>query len=151
MKVVTIREHSSLYSTEPALTIESVIGEVQETNEPLILVRDDKPVVAVIPFSDYERFTRWRETEMPPREAADNGFEREHAAFQRLKPDLLKTHYGLYVAIHNEQLADADSSDSELAKRIYAKHLFPVDIELVSNELQSFENPSPEEVWDVSL
>jgi hypothetical protein len=34
-------------------------------------------------------------------------FERERRAFHRLLPELLTSHRGQYVAIHNEQVADA--------------------------------------------
>lgn len=151
MKTIVIREGSSAYLTALAPTIETVIHNVQETNEPVILIQDDKPIVAVIPIKDYERFNRWREQEITTRQVANEGFERERAAFNRLKPELLKTHNGLYVAIHDERVMDTDSNDRELAKRTYAKNLFPVYIGLVSVEPQVVEIDSPEEVWDVSL
>src|SRR5262245_4107865 len=48
----------------------------------------------------------------PPRK-----WEREHRAFLRLLPDLLKTHRGLYVAIHDEQVIDSDADKIVLIER----------------------------------
>ena len=53
----------------------------------------------------------------PPR----NKWEREYRAFLRLLPDLLQTHRGKYVAIHNEQVVDSGDDRLDLAFRVLAK------------------------------
>lgn len=53
----------------------------------------------------------------PPR----NKWEREYRAFKRLLPELLKTHHGKYVAIHEEQVVDSGEDRLELALRVLAK------------------------------
>lgn len=50
----------------------------------------------------------------PPR----NKWEREYRAFQRLLPELLKTHRGKYVAIHEEQVIDSGDDRLELIFRV---------------------------------
>ncbi len=40
----------------------------------------------------------------PPPKGISEKAQRERAAFYRLLPELLKTHYGKVVAIHNEQV-----------------------------------------------
>lgn len=45
-------------------------------------------------------------------------FEREKAAFFRLLPDLLATHRGQYVAIHDEQVVDSGPDQTEVAVRV---------------------------------
>lgn len=47
--------------------------------------------------------------------------EREHQAFLRLLPELLKTHRGKHVAIHDGQVVDHDTDDIALIKRVYEK------------------------------
>ena len=47
--------------------------------------------------------------------------EREHQAFLRLLPELLKTHHGKYVAIHDGAVVDFDSDDIALVQRVHAK------------------------------
>ena len=47
--------------------------------------------------------------------------EREYAAFLRLLPQLLATHRGQYVAIHEGQVVDADADDIALIRRVHAR------------------------------
>ncbi len=48
-------------------------------------------------------------------------WEREYQAFQRLLPQLLTTHRGQYVAIHNEQVVDSGDDELALALRVLAQ------------------------------
>jgi hypothetical protein len=50
-----------------------------------------------------------------------NKWEREYQAFLRLLPDLLKTHRGKYVAIHEEQVIDSGDDRLELIFRVLPK------------------------------
>ena len=54
---------------------------------------------------------------LPPR----NKWEREYRAFQRLLPELLKTHHGKYVAIHEEHVVDTGEEPLALALRVLAR------------------------------
>jgi hypothetical protein len=61
--------------------------------------------------------------------------EREYRAFLRLLPELLRTHHGQHVAIHNEQVIDADSNEVALILRVQAQVGYvPLCIALVSEE-----------------
>jgi hypothetical protein len=53
----------------------------------------------------------------PPR----NKWEREYQAFQRLLPELLKTHRGKYVAVHEERVVDSGDDRHELIFRVLPK------------------------------
>src|SRR5260370_34974724 len=58
--------------------------------------------------------------------------EREYQAFMRLLPELLKTHRGQHVAIHDGQVVDSDDDDIALIKRVHAKGgSFPIHFGLV--------------------
>jgi hypothetical protein len=48
-------------------------------------------------------------------------WEREHQAFLRLLPQLLATHQGQYVAIHEEKVVDSGDDKLALALRVLAK------------------------------
>lgn len=164
-KEIVLRETSAAYAPATAPTVDSIVDEVRKTHEPLLLVQDEKPVAAVIPISDYQRFALWREnelrhkgvsekpesvpvdsSELVRRRAYRKSFEQERAAFYRLKPQLLETHRDQYVAVHGSQVVDSDTDDAELAKRVMAKYTHrAVYIQLVSEELPAFELPSPEE------
>ena len=45
-------------------------------------------------------------------------FERERAAFHRLLPQLLTTHRGQYVAIHDERVVASGEDQMEVAVRV---------------------------------
>jgi len=53
----------------------------------------------------------------PPLAKAD----RERRAFFRLLPQLLATHRGQYVAIHNEQVVDSGPDPHEVARRVWQR------------------------------
>ena len=54
-------------------------------------------------------------------------WEREYAAFQRLLPQLLKTHHGRFVAIHGEQVVEGGDNKLAVALSVLAR-LGNVDI-----------------------
>jgi hypothetical protein len=56
--------------------------------------------------------------ELPP---PVNKWEREHRAFQRLLPELLKSQAGKYVAIHDEQVVDSDTNELALIERMLGR------------------------------
>jgi len=115
---------------------------------PVILERNGEPVAALVPIEEYQRFAAWRERQEKEarHRARMEAFEREREAFLKLKPKLLETHRGLFVAVHNGQVVDSDPDSRELAKRIYTRSCFPVYIGFVSEEPRTAEFPSPEVV-----
>lgn len=115
---------------------------------PIILERNEEAVAALVPIEDYQRFMAWQERQEKKARHRDRleALEQERLAFLRLKPELLRTHEGMYVAIHDGQVVDSDKDNRELAKRMYAQSYRPVYIELVSEEPRTAEFPSPEVV-----
>jgi PHD/YefM family antitoxin component YafN of YafNO toxin-antitoxin module len=142
-KTVSLKEAQATYSLS--------LDKTDLAQGPLILEHEGEPVAAVVPIAEYREFETWQEREAKTRPEPDEAFERERAAFERLKPELLKTHKGQFVAIHKGEVVDADTDNRELAKRIYARKLFPVYIQLVSKQPRVIELPSPEEVRRVPL
>jgi hypothetical protein len=63
-------------------------------------------------------------------------FEREVAAYEAMWPELLKTHKGKWVAIHQGQLVDEDDDDHALLNRIWAKYGYDEPI-LVTQVLET--------------
>ncbi len=60
-------------------------------------------------------------------------WEREHQAFLRLLPQLLATHRGQYVAIHEGQVVDSGEDRLALALRVLAKiGPLPIHVGLVT-------------------
>jgi len=62
-------------------------------------------------------------------------WEREYRAFLRLLPQLLATHRGQYVAIHEEQVVDSDANDVALILRVHARVGYvPVFVDRVTEQ-----------------
>ena len=73
--------------------------------------------------------------------------EREYQAFMRLLPELLKTHRGQHVAIHEGQVADTDNDDIALIKRVHAKVGYvPIHVGLVVDPQPVFRIPHYREI-----
>lgn len=71
-------------------------------------------------------------------------FQREKRAFERLKPELLKTHRGQYVVIREEKEVMFGHSKSEMAKQAYEKFGYgPLYIGLVEEEPEVVHFPTP--------
>ena len=69
----------------------------------------------------------------PSREPKDAAFLREREAFHRLKPDLMRTHKGKYVAVHGGEVICLGDSSVEVVKEACAKvGCVPVYIGLVA-------------------
>jgi hypothetical protein len=62
-------------------------------------------------------------------------WEREYQAFRHLLPELLRTHRGKYVAIHEGQVVDSDTDDIALIQRVHAKYGYvPIHVEQVAEQ-----------------
>jgi len=141
VKKITIKETRAPYTIP--------VSEEDLSEGPVVLERNGEAVAALVPIEEYRQFAAWREQrEKEARQRARmEAFERERAAFLRLKPQLLNTHRGLWVAIVGEQVVDSDTDSRALARRVYARFGYvPAYIQLVSEEMPSVELPSPEEV-----
>jgi hypothetical protein len=62
--------------------------------------------------------------------------QREYQAFLRLLPQLLATHRGQYVAIHDGQVVDQGTDDIALIQRVHARIGYvPIHVGLVTHPL----------------
>jgi hypothetical protein len=53
---------------------------------------------------------------------ANGKWQREYEAFLRLQSELLTTHAGEYVAVHDGQVVASGNDDVELALQFFAQH-----------------------------
>jgi hypothetical protein len=73
------------------------------------------------------------EVTVPPSEPSKG--EREYQTFLRLLPELLRTHRGQYVAIHDGHVVDADADDIALVRRVHARIGYvPIHVGLVTEQ-----------------
>jgi PHD/YefM family antitoxin component YafN of YafNO toxin-antitoxin module len=153
VKTLDIKEARAIYGPD-------LPGPDEVAKGPVVIRREGKPYAVAIPLDDYRRFQEWREKakreaqiqaqDEALRQARDEVWEKERAAFHRLKPQLLQTHKGLYVAIHGGQVVDTDADNLALAQRAMSKLKGkPFYLQLVSEEPRAFEVPSPEELYGV--
>ncbi len=83
-----------------------------------------------------------------PDPAPPSKAERERAAFFRLLPELLTTHRGQYVAIHDGQVVDSDADDIALVRRVHARVGYvPLHVGLVTDAPPVGRMPRYREVW----
>jgi antitoxin (DNA-binding transcriptional repressor) of toxin-antitoxin stability system len=118
----------------------------QLTENPIVFEREGKPVAAVVP---YEQFTAWREHEQAKTWQAEQAsiLERERAVFERLKPELLKTHADKWVAILDGKFVDSDDEEDTLVKRVYSKYGYrTIFVEQVTEVPHIYDFPSPEDM-----
>ncbi len=86
--------------------------------------------------------------EWPPPPAGK--WEREYRAFRRLLPQLLLTHRGRYVAIHNEEVNDFDAEEIPLVLRVLKRvGNVPIHVGLVTEDTPVIRIPHYREVRQV--
>lgn len=114
-KTISLKDSPATYA--------AAIEQFKTTNEPLVVEQDGKPFAVVIPYAEYLKLAELREREKNEAWLAQQHqiIRQEEAAFERMKPELLKTHKDKFVAIHDGQLVDFDDNESTLAKRVYAR------------------------------
>ena len=98
MKKIMLRETRAPYT----LTVDEMA-----LRESVVLEREDgQPVAALVPIAEYEAFRAWQQAQerYHHRQAQAEPFEREQAAFERMKPELLRTHRNKVVAIYQGQV-----------------------------------------------
>lgn len=115
-KTIEIKEAKARYALS--------LDEAQLAEEPLIVERQGKPIAAIIPYPEYQRFVEWQRQgrSTPWQEEQKRLLQKEIAAFERMKSELLNTHKGKQVAILHGQLVDCDDDKRVLARRVYAKY-----------------------------
>jgi hypothetical protein len=73
-----------------------------------LLEADGAPVAVMVPAAEYDAFRAWQERQQALYSSAvPSGFEREVAAFERLKPALQEQYSGCAVAIYQGQVIAA--------------------------------------------
>jgi prevent-host-death family protein len=114
-KTITVKETKTKYA--------AAIKRIKSTRKPLVVEQNGKPFAVVIPYAEYQKLAELRERARNEKWLAQQHqiIRREEAAFEQMKPELLKTHKGKFVAIHDGKLVDFDADESTLAKRVYAR------------------------------
>jgi len=113
MKKMMLREVQAPYT----LTVD----EKTWTHEPVILERDGQPVAALVPIAEYNAFCAWQQAQKRHghRQTQLDAFEQERAAFEQLKPKLLRTHQGKVVAVYQGQVVQVGTDIAEVLDAVH--------------------------------
>ncbi len=139
MKTLTLKEAQALYN---------VLGESSSAQEPVLIELDGRPIGVFVPIAEYEAFEAWRESESQRQHSTyDEAFQREVAAFERMKPDLLRQHPNRVVAIYNGQVVQIggeNESVADVAMRAYEQLGYvPVYVQRVETSPRIYRISSP--------
>ena len=76
----------------------------------------------------------------PPPVPEDATLRREHEALLQMWPELLQTHYGQYVAIHDGQVVESGPDKFAVARNAYKRYGYiPIYVHLVTDQPQPVE------------
>ncbi len=122
VKKSPVRSRSrTIKETSPDYT--AVVEKVKSTGAPLVLEQDGQPTAVVVPYAEYEQLVALREYERKKTWHNEQLviLYQEQAVYERMKPDLLRTHKNRFVAIHNGELVDSDANEELLLERVDSK------------------------------
>jgi len=120
------------------------IEEEALSREPFILERDGEAVAAVIPITEYQTFRVWREARGRKEKRREDleAFERERQAFERLKPELLRTHRGQWVAIYKGKVVEAGQDRSQVLDSVYGRFGYvPLYVQRIEEQPRVYKLP----------
>ena len=120
------------------------IEEEALSREPFILERDGEPVAAVIPITEYQAYRAWREARGREKKQQEDleAFERDQQAFESLKPELLRTHRGQWVAIYRGEVVEAGQDRSQVLDGVYDRLGYvPVYVQQVEERPRVYRSP----------
>ena len=104
MKIINVKEAQMHYLVETGLS------------QPAILQRDGEPVAAIIPIEEFNAFREWKSNLTRQKSKKHLDFEAEIAAYERLRPELLKRYQGRVVAIAQGQVVEVgDKQDTKMS------------------------------------
>ncbi len=137
----------SLKETQATFSVS--LDKAQSVDEPVYIERNGKPWAVLVPVAQYEQLVA---SHSDLASAADSVWchaqlahlRVERETFQRLLPELLKSHAGKFVAIKGNQVMDSDPDEPALVKRTRDNSLRPIYIERVTATPTIIELPSPE-------
>ena len=118
------------------------IDPAQLEREPIILERDGAVLGAVIGANDFRLYCAWKEQRTLGGLATQ--FLEDRLTFQRLLPDLLKTHRGKWVAVWKGEVVGSADDMGTLANNVYARFGYQaIYMDEVREEPRVYRIPSP--------
>jgi hypothetical protein len=95
-------------------------AQVERTGKPVVVERQGEIAVFVSPWETFRAFEKWYEEQERERKWQEQleAFEREVAAFEQMKPELLEKYKGRCVAIVGGQVVEVGDNKRQVLKRV---------------------------------
>jgi PHD/YefM family antitoxin component YafN of YafNO toxin-antitoxin module len=115
-------EKENILKEAPA-AYRAAAAQVEQTGKPVIVERQGEIAVAVLPWKTYRAFEDWYEEQERERQWREQheAFEREIAAFERMKDELLEKYRGQYVAVYQDEVVGVSSDKLELVRQMHER------------------------------
>jgi len=99
------------------------VGDKLIIKEPVYIEADGQRIAVILPIEAYESLraeARAAQTQSTP-EPGDASFEREKAAFERLRPELLKQYPEKYVAVVGGQVVEVGDDKVQVIEQVHQR------------------------------
>ena len=93
---------------------------------PVFVEDEGRPVAVLLPIELFRAWQQQLQTQAPPSPVPQSaqsisGFEREKAAFERMRPELMKRYSGKCVAVVGDQVIEVGDDKIEVIKKVRAR------------------------------
>lgn len=128
-----IREPGSIYA---ALENKAILKQ-----GPVFIEKDGRPEAVLLDIDQYRKLVRRQEFAKRTEEMLAP-LQPEIEAYQQMLPELLKSHPGKWVAIHNGKALEISDDPAEMSHRLMQQGIYPLYIEKIQPEPRVFALPS---------
>jgi hypothetical protein len=113
MKTVSLKETRTSYLVK--------VDRESLTQGPTLVQQDGQAIAVLVPIDEYLAFQEWQAARQRST-SPDPEFEAQVAAFERLKPELLKQYRGRAVAIYQGQVVEVGDDKLQVLGRIFKRY-----------------------------
>jgi hypothetical protein len=127
---------------------------LDDTSEVVILERDGEAVAAIVPIAEYQAFQSWRQAELRRQTQSEEeaAIEREHAAFEKMLPELLQKYEGRVVAIYQGEVVAVGDDEAVVWKQTRQRlGPLPIYVQTVEALPRVVDFPGVEVLHDVDV
>ncbi len=139
---------------ESRVPYNTVLEQTPQSGEVTFLERNGHAIAAVVSMDEFVAFQQWRaeETNRQRRQSEAAAIEREHAAFQKMLPELLQKYPGRVVAIHQGQIIAVGDQRMDVWQEARQQvNGAPVYVQTVESSPRIYNLPSRKVIRDVAV
>ncbi len=139
---------------ESRVPYNTVLEQPPQSGEVTFLERNGQAIAAVVSMDEFAAFQQWRaeEANRQRRQSEAEAIEREHAAFQKMLPELLLQYPGRVVAIHQGRvIAVGDNRMDVWQEARQQVDRAPVYVQTVESSPRIYKLPSRKVIRDVAV